>query len=77
MLATVTDTRNNGVTVTVHNIAIQQWSFNHRGTATLAGVPKLGTVLGDLVKVALFVQAGVPITDNWLFFLITLQILEI
>ena len=59
MLATVVDTRNNRVAVTIHNKAIQKWPFNHSGTVTFHGVPKLGTILGDIVEVTFFVSSGI------------------
>ena len=57
MLGTVTDTQNNGETVTVHNVATEKWSFNHRGVVTLAGVPEPGDH-AELAAVLLADDAG-------------------
>ena len=59
MLATVANTRNNRVSVTIHNKDIQQWPFNHRGVVTFDDVHELGTILGDLAKVTFYVSSNI------------------
>ena len=51
-------------TDTVHNLAIQQWLFNHRGAVTLGDIPKLRTVLGDIIKVTLFVSSSILLEET-------------